>query len=390
MHLREAGAERVVVLEREPAVGTQTTAAGAGFVANWGGAFERGLTRYGCDFYARLQEEDGSDLGVRRSGLLLPALSPAGVELLHSLREVWGLSDDELVWLDADEAVRHAPILARDAIHGAMLDLDSHQLSTALAAAALARRLERLGVEIRTGVTCEQAIVTDGRVSGVATSAGTIPARAVLNAAGAGARALGARNGVAIAAAPLLESRFVTAPLPTLPDELPMLLFFERDLLYLRKEAGGLLVGAVERELAPAARVPFDAPPPVAELSAHALESHERLARASVDLIPLLADAPIATRASGLPTFTPDGRHILGAAPELEGYYVLAGCNEAGVNHGPGLARLIAELIVTGTTREDVSQLRVGRFEALDDDALRAAGEQRYLNRHPDRRAAAR
>jgi glycine/D-amino acid oxidase-like deaminating enzyme len=162
-----------------------------------------------------------------------------------------------------------------------------------------------------------------------------------------------------------------------------MMLFFERDLLYLREEAGGLLVGAIERAIGDRSRVDLDAPPRTAELSDHAAREHEQLARELADVIPALAGARVRERASGLPTWTPDGRHILGFAPGIEGYVVLAGCNESCVTHGPGLARIAAELVTTGACEADISAYRVDRFGALDTDALQAAAEGQYLLRHP-------
>jgi glycine/D-amino acid oxidase-like deaminating enzyme len=162
-----------------------------------------------------------------------------------------------------------------------------------------------------------------------------------------------------------------------------MLLFFERDLLYVRREGGGLLVGAIEHELGAASRVPLDDPPPTASLPLHACRSHEELAARCADVIPAFADLRVADRASGLPSWTPDGRHVLGGAPEIDGYVVLAGDNECGVTHGPGLARIAAELAVRGTTDADIAPYRVGRFAGLTDAELTAGAVEQYLARHP-------
>ena len=223
-----------------------------------------------------------------------------------------------------------------------------------------------------------------GRVAAVLTAHGEIPAGVAVNAAGAGAESLARRNGLRLGAVPLLESRFVTAPLPGVVDSLPMLLFFERELMYARPQGGGLLIGAIEREIGAHDRVSLEAPPPrAAELPRTAMDDHERLARSCADLIPALAGLEVVDRASGLPAWTPDGRHILGEAPGLEGYFVAAGDNESCVTHGPGLARLLAELIVTGATEADISPYRVGRFGDLTDDELQRAAEEQYLARHP-------
>ena len=383
LHLAEAGAGDVVLLEREPALGTQTTAAGAGFVGYWAGELEAELAEYGMRFYTGLTDRAGTDAGVRKVGLLFPALSEPGVEMLRQEHERELEFAPDVAMIDTAEAVEMAPILAADAIFGALHQPDGHRVDTVRVMAVLAGELERAGVDVRTGVAAEEAVVTGGRVTGLRTSAGDIPAGAVVNAAGASARAVGARNGVDIAAVPLLESRFTTEPVPGVGPDLPMMLFFERDLLYLREQAGGLLVGAIERTIGPRSRVDLAAPPRTAELSDHAAIEHEQLARELADVIPALATAPVRERASGLPTWTPDGRHILGFAPEIEGYVVLAGCNECCVTHGPGLARFAAELVTTGRTDTDISAYRVDRFADPADDEIRAAAESQYLMRHP-------
>lgn len=368
-HLRQLGAGRVVLLERAPAPGAGTTSAGAGFVAYWGGG-ELGaeLVAYGQGFYARVQEESGRDLGVRRSGLLFPALSPAGMDFLREQERDARVVEGARL-LDAGETLERAPLLSPGSVLGALHQPDAHQVSTTRVAAALAELLPRMGVEVRCGVEVERAVVTGGRVSGVETSDGTIATGLVVNAAGARARALAARNGVSVGAIPIAESRFVSEPLAELPDELPMLLFFERDLLYLRGEGDGLLVGAIERTLD-------------GDLSG-AAERHERLAHACADVVPLLGRVRAATRSTGYPTFTPDGRHVLGFAPGVEGYLVLSGCNESGVTHGPGLARFAARLALHGSAGADLSDLRVERFDGMCEDELRQGAEATYLGRHP-------
>jgi glycine/D-amino acid oxidase-like deaminating enzyme len=384
LHLRERGVPDVVLLERSHTLGQETTNAGAGFVGYWAGELEAELAAYGMDFYNRVQDEAGHGIGVRRTGLLFPAISERGRGMLQQEyeRELGFAPEVEL--LDAEETCRLAPILARRAIHGGLYQPAAHQVDTRRVMIALARLLESAGVDVRCGTEAAGVGVAGGRVTSVQTTGGEIPAEVVVNAAGAAAESLARRNGLRLGAVPLLESRFVTEPLPGVVDSLPMLLFFERDLLYARPQNGGLLIGAIERSLGAHDRVALDAPPPrSSELPLDAMEDHERLARACADLIPALADFRVADRASGLPAWTPDGRHILGEAPGISGYFVAAGDNECCVTHGPGLARLAADLIVDGTTKADISPYRVGRFAEMSDDELqRAAGEQ-YLARHP-------
>ena len=56
---------------------------------------------------------------------------------------------------------------------------------------------------------------------------------------------------------------------------------------------------------------------------------------------------------SGLPAYTDDGRHLLGSMQGVASFFAVGGDNEAGISHGPGLGRLLAELVVHGTASRD-------------------------------------
>ncbi|HKV66605.1 MAG TPA: FAD-dependent oxidoreductase, partial [Gaiellales bacterium] len=130
LHLAEAGAGDVVLLEREPALGTQTTAAGAGFVGYWAGELEAELAEYGMRFYTGLTDRAGTDAGVRKVGLLFPALSEPGVEMLRQEHERELEFAPDVAMIDTAEAVEMAPILAADAIFGALHQPDGHRVDT--------------------------------------------------------------------------------------------------------------------------------------------------------------------------------------------------------------------------------------------------------------------
>jgi glycine/D-amino acid oxidase-like deaminating enzyme len=382
LHLREAGVANVALLESAEALGAQTTSGGAGFVGYGEGALETVLTDYATAFYSQIQEEAGADLGVRQCGQLFPAISEAGEGALRRLCQRHS-EFYEAHWLGPVETEEAAQILAPGKVRGALWQPRAQVVPTVRMIQELARRLPAIGVEVRLGCAATGVQRSADRVVGVLTSDGAIPADVVVNAAGAWAHSLAARDGVSVGAVPLAESRFVTEPSPQpVSDRLPMMLLFERDLLYLRPELGGLLVGAVERSVPESSRPSLESPPDVGDLPAEAAEAHERLARSCADLIPRLGELRPKTRAGGLPTFTPDGRHVLGEAPELAGYYVVAGCNESGVTHAPGLARVLAELVTTGTTKDDISAYRVGRHEGLSDRELSEGATATYLARH--------
>ena len=65
-------------------------------------------------------------------------------------------------------------------------------------------------------------------------------------------------------------------------------------------------------------------------------------------------------RRIGLPAYTPDGRHLLGALEGLEGFYIVGGGNEAGISQGLGM--MLAEFVTTGATSLDAAPYRLDRF----------------------------
>jgi glycine/D-amino acid oxidase-like deaminating enzyme len=91
-------------------------------------------------------------------------------------------------------------------------------------------------------------------------------------------------------------------------------------------------------------------------------QAAEQIAANFADAWPLLRTMRVKERRSGLPAYTADGRHFLGQAGEAAGFYVVGGDNEAGITHGPGLGKLLAELVVNGQASKDISVYRLDRF----------------------------
>src|SRR5213076_21109 len=104
--------------------------------------------------------------------------------------------------LDADALRREEPYAAHD-LPGGVLYPDDAQLEPRLATAALAAAARAHGATVTTGVTVEALTrAADGRVTGVRTSAGPLPAGAVVVAAGVWTPALLATVGLSVPVTP--------------------------------------------------------------------------------------------------------------------------------------------------------------------------------------------
>jgi 4-methylaminobutanoate oxidase (formaldehyde-forming) len=371
-HLRLAGAGGVVLLEREPALATQTTWAGAGFVALWSACGETcepelSLERYALDFYSDLSSRHA--IGLKQVGMLwLATAAPTA----STQRDLYALartrvSAEEVALLTPDEAVALVPMLEPGCISSALYWPTACRVSAPLAARAVGAELIAAGVDVLTATEVIGVDVVSGRVAGVRTTSGTIATGAVVNAAGAWLDRIARMAGVVIPLVPLPASRFVTEPLPEVTPDLPLLMFSDHHGMYIREEDGGLLIGSEEIVVHPPSLMRLlrnggqGVPGNVAALADNTHRYHRAIARDLAGVLPVLERIIVREVRNGMPTRTPDLRHLLGAAPEVGGFYLLGADCEIGVTHGPGLGWQLADLIVHGRSTLDLSPFRPAR-----------------------------
>lgn len=364
VHLVDAGVDDVLLVERD-GEGQGTSAAGAGFIGEWAGSWdprcgeeELAVERYGVRYYAALQA-DGHDVRYRANGNLFLAGSEEMWET-HCLR---ALAADGARHLAPDEVADiTGGVVDAAALYGGVLHPRGGQVSAGFAARVLAGQFRDRGGRLSTRTPVRRILVEDGRVRGVETEREAVACDRVVLAAGAWANVLLRPLGVFLPMVPLVASRVVTEPLDV-PPTMPTIMVGEAP-MYAREELGGLLWGTT---FTAAPRRSFVAEDPPERFDQLPLDGYEqmrvRLERSHA-MIPRLARARSATVAYGAPTYTPDGRGLLGEVPSVEGLYVMSGCNEAGVTHAPGFGRLIAELIAEGEPRLcSIDPMRLDRYD---------------------------
>src|SRR5207247_1740751 len=198
-------------------------------------------------------------------------------------------------------------------------------------------------VRFYTGTMVEEILHQDGQVTGVRTNHGTARCQYVINAAGAHAYHVAKLAGLELPIIPVRHEYFVTVALPGLKPDLPSFRVPELT-LYGRVREGGLLLGGWEPQALQAD--PHDyklkkSPPPLQEDWAVLSAFEERFAR----VLPKARGAPKARVGKGWPTFTPDGRFIIGESARLRGFVMAGGCNAHGISGSGGIGRLLVESI---------------------------------------------
>jgi sarcosine oxidase, subunit beta len=352
LHLAEAGLD-VIVLERD-GVAQATTAAGAGFVGVWAagwaptfGEEHVAIERYGLAFYRALATHENG-FGYRRNGNLYVATTADSWK-----RHVAPLVANRAAVpnLESVSPQRIAEItgsISADAVHGGVFHPDGCQLSASRAAQAIARRLVDVGGRIETRRPTTGFLHKAGCVRGVDTVRGKIRAENTVVAAGAWTNALLSEIGIWLPMVPLVAARVVTEPLG-IPSTAPTIMIGEIP-IYLRGEDGAILWGMPYRERPRFAFVDAAVPERFDQLPLDGVFAMRTIAQRAADIIPALGRAKSMTVAFGAPTFTPDQRPFLGPIDGIRGLLVAAGCNEAGVTHGPAYGQLLAELLVSGST----------------------------------------
>ena len=361
-HLTKLGWNDVLLLDRSELT-SGSTFHSAGLVAQLRNSVSHTrMMMYGVELYPRLEAETGVDPGWHEVGTLHLASSTYRLEAL-ARQAGWAKSFGLPVEIvSAREALERFPLLDVSNVLGAQfVPTDGHLDPTGLTM-AFAEGAKRGGARIRTGVRVQEVVVRDGRVTGVVTDHGAIEAEVVVNAAGIWAHELGLLAGVEVPVVPMEHQYLITRPIEGVTASFPTL----RDpdnLVYVREEVGGLVVGGYERD-----PDPWHVDTPIPQDFNHRLlqekwERFDPIAEGAFNLIPVLRTTEINRFINGPEAFTPDDDFILGET-EVRGFFVAAGFCAHGITGAAGVGRYTAEWIVDGEPSMDLSKMDVRRFGA--------------------------
>jgi glycine cleavage system T protein len=369
-HLTKLGWRDVLLLERRD-VSCGTTWHAAGLVGQLRATENlTKLAKYGAELYERLEAETGQATGFRRPGSVSVART---AERMHELKRLASMArcfgvDVEVI--TPAEAGRRWPLMRTDDLVGALWlprDGRTNPIDTTL---ALARGARQGGATILENTAVTGIRVERGRVAGVSTAHGEVACEVVVNCAGMWAREIGRMAGVTV---PLHASEhfyIVTEPMAGVAPDVPVL----RDTdgyIYVREEVGGLLMGGFEPVAKPWGTdgIPADF---AFSLLPEDWEHFRVLMEQAVIRIPAIESAPVRRHVNGPESFTPDGRYLLGEAPECRNFFVAAGFNSIGIASGAGAGKAVAEWIVGGEPPMDLWDVDIRRTAPFQ-------GNPRYL-----------
>jgi sarcosine oxidase subunit beta len=358
---KTSGAGDVVVLERGLA-GMGASSRAAGIVRAQGGTPATvGLGRWSIEFYNRQAETLGTDSGFRELGYLILAVTEdderAGRERVEMQRRE-GL---DVAWLTADEARALIPTLAPDGHRGGSYLPTDGCIDPPRNVRAYSLAMQAAGVILRERTAFEGLLVESirgggRRVVGVETSAGPIATSRVLLTGGPSLRSVGRTAGLRIPAGAARHTVAVLEPHEAFDVPRMPMVFDIGAGLYWRLEEGGLLFGWSD---------PDEAPGEARSINWQMYdEARTRLA----GFVPLTRDLGLRKIWAATIDYTPDHLPILGPALTPDGVRIqgvtVASAGGHGMMWGPGVARVAADLALTGTSSViDVTDLGLDRFD---------------------------
>jgi glycine cleavage system aminomethyltransferase T/glycine/D-amino acid oxidase-like deaminating enzyme len=300
--------------------------------------------------------------------------------------------------IDPDECEKHYPLLNTgsfsngNAVLGGLYVPTDGLASAARAVQLLISRTREAGVTYLGSTTVTGIEQTAGRVTGVETAGGVIPADIVVSCAGFWGRELGGMVGMKVPLLPLAHQYVKTTPLPELKGRnelpngarLPILRYQDKDLYY-REHGDRIGIGSYAHRPLP---VDMEQLPRVGaeEMSDHRMPSRldftmEDFLPAwedSKDLLPALRGAQIDDGFNGIFSFTPDGGPLMGESPDVEGFFV---AEAVWVTHSAGVARAMAEMLIEGQSRTDLHGCELTRFEKVQtsDQYVSETSQQNFV-----------
>lgn len=355
--LAEAGVERTIVLEKEPAVGQGSTArANGGVRAQFTTPINIAFSTYSIAEFERLQRDHGDLLSFNQVGYLFVTATEEGEAGLRAGRDLQRSLGVDTQWVTPEEIGRLAPLVRLDGLRGGTFHrrdgfLDPHGTVQALRAGCAPDR-----VTIRTGVEVTGLRNGTGSIQ-VATTAGELEAGWVVDAAGPHAAGVAAMLGIELPVEPVRRNlAFLRIP-DEPPGLIPMCIDVDAGVL-VRREVGGGYVIAYSN--------PADPPGWDTSLDPRFLED---LGRLIGNRFPTLRDVPIDPRQcwAGLYPETPDHHAVVGHVEGTERFIICAGFGGHGLMHAPAAGKAVAELITEGSSSTfDLHPLRLSRFREGD------------------------
>lgn len=355
-HLAKMGRKDVVLIEKGEIASGESSHA-AGLVTQF--ATSQTLMqfrKYSIELY--------SELGLfEHVGSLRVASSPEQLkEMERSVSRANAIGMEAGI-ISPDEALKIMPQISPKNLYGAIYLPRDGQLDPYTTTTTMVRLAKEMGVEVLTNTrVIGMELSPKGNIRKVLTDKGAIETEIVVNAAGLWAPQVAAMAGIHIPTTPVDHQHIALKAVSgnEFPHTTPCL----RDpdnLVYMRQEAGGLVIGGYEPN--PLERwidgVPWEHGGTTLPAD---FDRFEQLLEGAIRRIPFIEQAGIITLVCHPGAYTPDCQPMLGPVAGVGGMWLAAGMSLNGYGGAGGIGKLMAEWLISGESPLDVYAYRATRF----------------------------
>lgn len=391
---------QVTLLEKGRIAGEQSS-------RNWGWIRKQGrdadelpIVIEACRLWQQLAEECGEDIGLRQTGVTYLARADKDMAKFARFMKLAAAHDLDTRLLDGAEVSSLIPGMARRYAR-AMTTPSDMRAEPWLAVPALARLAVRKGVTIIENCAVRALDIAAGKVAGVWTESGRIETSSVLVAGGAWSSLFLRKHGVSI---PQLSVRATVAATDPLP-EFHAGAAIEDDIAFRRRQDGGytlapggsnlLYVGpdafrhatkylpalidhpfgtrylpaapsgfpdawSTPRDWTPETTSPFERmrilnpAPGQSDLAS--------IKNGFTKLFPQLGELRLKTTWAGMIDAMPDVVPVVDRVSAIGGLFVATGMSGHGFGIGPGIGRVMSDLIQGNATGHNLDRFRLSRF----------------------------
>lgn len=346
----------VAVVERSYLASGATGRCGAGIRQQWSTRENAALAIESVKIFERLEDELGSDIGLKQGGYLIAVHDEKDMEQAEknvSMQRSLGLDVDILSPEEMREVVPILDVDGMDAIGATFCPTDGNadpfKTTYAYANAAM-----KHGAKIYRFTEVQDILTENGRVKGVKTDKGEVKADVVVNAAGAWSKKIAEMAGIELPNVPYKKEIIVTERVEYVFD--PMVISFKDGIYFSQQEEGQILGGI---------------PPPETVTgyeTAPTLPFLEHMSRTLTRYAPVLKHVNVLRQWTGFYDVTPDALPILGGVEGLEGFIQCNGFSGHGFMLSPMVTKLLAELIAGEKPSMPIDRLNLKRFENMEFD----------------------
>lgn len=344
----------VILLEGSDHIGNGGSSRNGGGVRQSGrDPRELPLVMYGIkNYWPTLSEELEVDCEYHQDGNLRLGKTEKHLQILQGLTDRAVKVGLDVRMIDGDEVRQINPYLSDEVIGASWCPTDGHAnpLTTTLGYYKMARRL---GVHVISGERVVKLEKVKGRLRRVVTENNVYESETVVLAAGYDSRKIAATVGIDIPMQKTVIEALVTEAEPHMFDQ--MLGTAEADFYGHQTKHGSFVFGGSSGL---EGFTKDNGAPVCCSLTAPCI------CRGIMKYFPMLADAKIVRTWAGFMDKMADGVPALGNVSEVPGLVLACGFTGHGFGIAPGAASQLAQLITTGSTDVDISDLRYDRFHA--------------------------